>query len=1060
MRHSALWAVTVGTTMVMMIAAPVASAWKPATHLYAGAQAYQDATDGDGSVTIHGRQYPIPTRVVDALRATDPNGYPRGLAYYNLGVIGPDGMPDLVYGQSIIHPGSAGDPGRPYPFTNSTGAWMQYVYHAAWAAQVDPAFGGADRQNILAFAYGYLTHAAGDMWGHTFVNDFAGGVFPAFSDLVAGSGPVPTRVIRATENVLRHVIVEGYVGAATPGIDHNTDEAAPVCPDGNAPNIATSCLDRGQPDYSDNTTPGVVLPTVRQITNSGFEHWMYKWMISTTATTPAHDQHRGLLLDLFINLRRKLDAQTHQPSQTAAAVHRALDDARSELTSIRNACRNWNKLPVSNAVRCAKAIGVAVIRLTASAVSRAINVAAGVVADAENALLNLYRYRWISDIDKGLQHWPEFGLATSRALFDPQIRRDVQNDTCFGSEGSAGRNACEEGFGALKTVTGSEEVHGFIHNTDYGLLVMAGFPDWVVGFGNFLDHISQSAKDVLRALGPFNPLVAKDAIEEAIKSKIEDFIKDTLNVDIPGFENFYRHPGRWVCGDVNQSVTLPIIGTLTAQEVFPPGTQARLEGLMGLGADESTIHEQVAGLPLACGPLKDDVEVDPATFRALGDTVTMSQLALLSGGALDKVFGDELTAEGVIKDAKDIITYNTSTDAATGEPLANVMIDGLSPNSTAHTAYSGAPYLRLIDGDHAWRHDGLPRFCNNGDNAGCADGATAREPRLNGGAGTFPPFASCVIRPSFSHIFANWENHDGSSDFRTLGDPAGRDASAPAPFVSLSPVKTSTDGLRVFVGADNRFNLQADSATFARARLRLYERSYKEGQTPPATWTSIPNDGQFSLPADATDGIWHIDYAASDPCSPSADGVPSPDARHTESFILDSTPPTLQTAPADGATFTTDQTSTLTFSADDDGGSGVAFVGATLDANDVSDGHGLDMFHLDPGTHTISVRAHDHIGNDATRLVRFGVHATIESMLSNITRSCAEGLITFKGLCKTLPLPLRAARHWRERGRTRIEAIHLRAFSLAVRLAAGRLIDAATAARLIAYTKDLIARGG
>ena len=36
---------------------------------------------------------------------------------------------------------------------------------------------------LAAFTYGFVTHAAGDMWGHTLINDFAGGVFPPFSEL-------------------------------------------------------------------------------------------------------------------------------------------------------------------------------------------------------------------------------------------------------------------------------------------------------------------------------------------------------------------------------------------------------------------------------------------------------------------------------------------------------------------------------------------------------------------------------------------------------------------------------------------------------------------------------------------------------------------------------------------------------------------------------------------------------------------------------------------------------------------------------------------------------------
>ena len=906
----------VSCVLIALGCASPANAWKPNTHLYAGDVAYADATDGDGAITVHGHNYPLPHLVVQALSATGPGGAPRGLAYYHLGVIGPDGTPDLIYGQSIIHPGAAGSPGHPYPyFINGTGVWMRYIYDAAWAAQIDPAYSSADRQNILAYAYGYLIHAAQDMWAHTFVNGFAGGVFPAFSDLTSGPGPVPERVFNATENVLRHIIVEGYVGQATPGTDHNTDEAAPVCPDGQAPNIATSCLDRGQPDYSDNTTPGVVLPTPSEIANTGFEHWMYRWFISDSATTPGHNQSRGLLLDLFIKLRRTLDRQTHKPSATAKALRDAFDHARSDLDDIRQACRNWYT-SIPNAARCAFAIGLAPFKLTASVVADAIDVAKGVVADAENAVLNLYRYRWIADIDDGLRHWPEFGLATTRALFDPQIRRDVQNDACFGTEGTPGRNACEEGFGPLTVLKKSTEVHAFIHNTDYGLLVMAGAPDLVVGVGNFLDGISDAAKDALRALGPFNPLVVKDAVEEAVKSAIEDYIKDSLQIDIPGFENFYRHPSRWVCADVSQSLTIPRLGTLTAQEVFPPGTQARLEALMGLSPDVSVTHEQVAGLPLACGPLKEDVAVDPATFRALGDTVTMTKLALLSGGSLNKVFGDELTDEGIIKSPRGVVTYDENADPATGAPRANVMVDGLNFRKN-YAADPKDPYLRLIDGDHAWRQDGLPRFCSPptppvprpvppraragagaGAAANCPAGATLREARLNGGTGSFPPFDSCLMRPSFSHLFANWENGD-SPEFQALGDDTSPDISAslaPEGLLAISRGYSTAD--RTFIGADGAFSLRAESNLFTTAHLGLHSRIYEEGTESPA-WTARDAGVVFGLPPGATDGLWHVGYGATDDiCHPAVgDGGPDTGARHTKDVVLDTAAPSSRSPP-------------------------------------------------------------------------------------------------------------------------------------------------------------------
>src|SRR4051812_42799398 len=100
-----------------------AYAWKPYTHNTTAFQAYQDAVD-DGKITILGRTYTVAPELIVALR-----NWPQ---FYNAGVIGPDGFPDLTYGQAVIHPGTvvAGAP--------RTGAWMAQVLRSAVAAQSDP----------------------------------------------------------------------------------------------------------------------------------------------------------------------------------------------------------------------------------------------------------------------------------------------------------------------------------------------------------------------------------------------------------------------------------------------------------------------------------------------------------------------------------------------------------------------------------------------------------------------------------------------------------------------------------------------------------------------------------------------------------------------------------------------------------------------------------------------------------------------------------------------------------------------------------------------------------
>ena len=63
---------------------------------------------------------------------------------------------------------------------------------------------GPKRQKALAFAAGFLTHAAGDIWGHTLVNEFAQGVFPSVTD------------VNEAAIAVRHIVVEGYIDHRRP----------------------------------------------------------------------------------------------------------------------------------------------------------------------------------------------------------------------------------------------------------------------------------------------------------------------------------------------------------------------------------------------------------------------------------------------------------------------------------------------------------------------------------------------------------------------------------------------------------------------------------------------------------------------------------------------------------------------------------------------------------------------------------------------------------------------------------------------------------------------------
>jgi hypothetical protein len=165
-----------------------ALSWTPTMHNYLAKQALDDALD-DGKITIpkvnydRGEivgtlgTYQVDPVILAALRANS--------AQYRAGVIGPDAYPDILTGQQAIHPGE--DFSR---VAGGSNTWLQHLWNRSTASN-QPA--------ITAFTIGYLTHAAGDMFAHTFVNNFAGGSF----EIKPPKGPA---------NAIKHFVVEGYIG--------------------------------------------------------------------------------------------------------------------------------------------------------------------------------------------------------------------------------------------------------------------------------------------------------------------------------------------------------------------------------------------------------------------------------------------------------------------------------------------------------------------------------------------------------------------------------------------------------------------------------------------------------------------------------------------------------------------------------------------------------------------------------------------------------------------------------------------------------------------------------
>ncbi|MGA1854999.1 zinc dependent phospholipase C family protein [Azospirillum sp. 11R-A] len=150
-----------------------AVAWSLKTHFWIGQQVLNDALD-DGRVELGGKSYEVAPPILNALRS-NPN-------QYRMGNLGPDVFPDPIVGQMTTHPGV-------------TNGWQT----DDWLRQL---VGRSSSPSDLAFSYGFVAHAAGDVFAHTYVNALAGDIF-LLTD-------------RERDVERRHFLLEKYIESLTP----------------------------------------------------------------------------------------------------------------------------------------------------------------------------------------------------------------------------------------------------------------------------------------------------------------------------------------------------------------------------------------------------------------------------------------------------------------------------------------------------------------------------------------------------------------------------------------------------------------------------------------------------------------------------------------------------------------------------------------------------------------------------------------------------------------------------------------------------------------------------
>lgn len=167
-----------------------ATAFSLDMHLYIATKVLDDALTGSISVCAGealasakpggqcARRYAIPPATLAALEA-NPSAY---LA----GALGPDVFPDFITSQVTVHPGLEHGWG--------TDDFLRHLQANAGE--------GSD----LAWVSGFLSHASSDVFAHSWVNHYAGGIFDI------------SKHIDSNEIEVRHFVLERYIADRTPRI--------------------------------------------------------------------------------------------------------------------------------------------------------------------------------------------------------------------------------------------------------------------------------------------------------------------------------------------------------------------------------------------------------------------------------------------------------------------------------------------------------------------------------------------------------------------------------------------------------------------------------------------------------------------------------------------------------------------------------------------------------------------------------------------------------------------------------------------------------------------------
>ncbi len=326
---------------------------------------------------------------------------------------------------------------------------------------------------------------------------------------------------------------------------------------------------------------------------------------------------------------------------------------------------------------------------------------------AAQSLLQGYLHNWVKEINEGLYNWGEVGLALTKALFDPQARRDLQNEEAANDGpdtlGNTLRADTEASVGILDVLLHELDDPDGDGSTDDSfinkhLLPMFGLPE-ELGMVRFaLQSFSGLVGDALAPIGILlNPIEAAIGdVKDFVVDYIKDQIEERFGFDFEVFEFLTQLNSKM------DLATIEVGGNVIP--IFKPGDREQLEGYMGMaGAAHNALPPEFSS----------PVTIAGITFTLRQEGAVCTESARIkpthyhAGRGPDDVRVDVSAEAGCSWTAVSPASWVTVVEGSTGTGDGTVRLQ-IQPNSgerrSVTLTIAGQPFELQQDGEdqHSW----------------------------------------------------------------------------------------------------------------------------------------------------------------------------------------------------------------------------------------------------------------------------------------------------------------------------------------------------------------------